>query len=263
LNGAARASKEMEVSEARARTATQALIATLRTMPGGDTVAALVKTRPFGVGATDLKIKNPITEEDRRKNRRVVFKWSRCLSDPTPIIHPPIPLPHPEYKDDDNPNVVYAGNKFRIIILDGESAGAALGIFQYQMLLWDVDNKRMAQYIYSGINKSVGFPPFSECEVSEWSAEFFTRNPRTVDQFGGAARHDAGSVVVMSYMLFVFDAVSVTPTQSTPWNLRENAIPIAMGPSKSFSGESGAGTITYVTGSVDVLKDGNTIAPLK
>jgi hypothetical protein len=203
------------------------------------------------VGSQDLAIQHPINEEQMRRNRRIVFKWSRCLL-PAPIIHPFPELPKPTpYNPENDPNVVFAGNRFKMKILSGISAAVLLGVFSYQFLLVDVDNKRSAEYRHAGVIRSLGVPPFTESGESDFSDIFTTKSFIQVDQFSsGQCFHESGSLALVSGMRFSFlssdDTGSLISTSPSP-------ISIFAGPSKSLGVESGSGSMTFLRGTVSVV----------
>jgi len=250
-NPAEQKKKEEQVSRDRANHAEEQLLKQIKDLPGGDRVVAMIHTKAVGVGASDPAVPNPLNETQRRRNRRVVFKWSRCLL-PAPIIHPPLEFPTPPGTDpEDDPNVVFAGNHFKVKIMDGVSVGEVAGGFQYEFAIWDIDNKRAAYYNYKGIIKSVGIPPFSECEESDWSDVLTTTSPIQVDQFSGVGRHTSGSIALQSGMEFTFDKSSFWGPKLKMVN---PTVKMLAGPSKSLGIESGAGDLSYIVGTVSVFK---------
>jgi hypothetical protein len=97
-------------------------------------------------------------------------------------------------------------------ILDGVSVGEVLGIFNYHLLIWDVDNNRAAEYTYSGIINTVGFPPFTECGETDWSRVFTIDSFVQVNQLSGKGSHTSGSIAItsaMSYTFLTFDDATV------------------------------------------------------
>ena len=250
---AKRAEKEKSVSDARAANGQKELEKTMKSLPGGSRVWAMIHTKPEGVGSQDLAVQHPINDEQMRRNRRIVFKWSRCLL-PAPIIHPfpELPKPTPANPEDD-PNVVFAGNRFQMKILSGISGGVLLGAFSYHFLLVDVDNKRSAEYRYAGAIITVGVPPFTECGQSDFSNIFTTKSFIQVNQFSsGKCVHDSGSAALVSGMLFKFMA----PSDDTGSLISTSPSPISIfaGPSKSLGLESGSGTMKFIVGTVSVFR---------
>lgn len=247
-----RAKKEQEVSDARAKNGKEQLEKVMRDMVGGARVLAMVHTKATGVGSAQRVVENPLNEEQMRRNRRIVFKWSRCVL-PAPIIHPFPELPRPTPNVDDDPNVVFAGNHFKMKILSGVSAGEILGAFSYHFLLVDLDNKRSAEYTYRGVLVTVGVPPFTESGESDFSEPFTTLSPIQVDQFSaGDASHASGSIGVLSGMRFTFG----TATDATlRMDASQRTISIFAGPSKSLGVESAkSGSFKVIRGTVAVFK---------
>lgn len=247
-----RAAKEQEVSDARAKNGQEQFEKMMKSLPGGSRVLAMIHTKPQGVGSQNLVIQQPLNEEQMRRNRRIVFKWSRCLL-PAPIIHPfpefPPPTPNPE----DNPNVVFAGNKFKMKILSGVSAGEVLGIFSYHFLIVDIDNKRSAEYVYQGVIGTVGVPPFTESGESSFSNPFTTISPIQVNQFSSRdCDHHSGSIGLASGMRFNIGKTDDATLRMDPSQLPIN---IFAGPSKSLGAEAGTGSMKLIPGSVAVVRN--------
>ncbi len=249
---AKRATKEQEVSDERARNGETQLKAALQRLPGGSRVLAMIHTKPQGVGSKFLAVQNPLNEEQMRRNRRIVFKWSRCLL-PSPIIHPlPEFQPPPQGKPEDNPNVVFAGQTFKMKILSGVSGGEVLGAFSYHFLIVDTENKRSAEYVYQGIIGTIGVPPFTESGESSFSNPFTTKAPIQVNQLSsGDCDHTSGSLGLASGMQFNIGRTDVATLRMDPSQL---PISIFAGPSKSLGVEAGSGSMKLVPGTVAVFK---------
>jgi hypothetical protein len=248
-----RSKKEQQVSDDRAKNAEKQLRAMLGKMPGGGPPLAMVQMKAVGNGSKELKIKEPINEEQMKKNRRVVIKWSRCLV-PQPIIHPPLDFPpRPNGDPADDPNTVFAGHRFRMRILDGVSAGEIGGIYNYHLEIWDIDNNRSAEYLYSGVIGTVGIPPFTECGQTDWSRVFDTGSHVQVDQLSGEGSHISGSAVLVSGMRYTFESFK-DATVKMP--VDEATVNIFAGPAKSFGAETTVinGSRTIIRGSVKVFK---------
>jgi len=247
-----KAAKEQEVSDKRAKNGQVALEKIIRRLNGGDRVWSMLHTEVKGVGASDPRVRFPASEADMRRNRRIVFKWSRCLL-PAPIIHPIPEFPRPEVNPDDNPNVVFAGNRFKIKILSGVSAGEILGGCSYHLLLVDLDNKRSAEYRYSTLIATVGVPPFTECGETDFSKDFTTSHPLQVDQFAGPGyAHESGSLALVSGMRLRFGMSEATGKDV---GASPNPVFIFAGPSKSLGVEtSKQGNLSLIPGTVAVFK---------
>lgn len=141
---------------------------------------------------------------------------------------------------DDDPNMVYAGENFRIKMLDGfsigEIGGASAGLFA----LWDVDNRRRAFYRYNGVMACAGVP-LSDSGEGDWSNVFSPAKPTQVDQFAGEARFGQASVAAVGFWSLALPAQMVAVDVPTLF-------------SKSFGIESGAGYLSLVSGSVEVFE---------
>jgi hypothetical protein len=247
-----RAVKEQEVSDKRAKNGNEQFEEMMKSLSGGSRVLAMIHTKAQGIGSKELVIQHPINEEQMRRNRRIVFKWSRCLL-PTPIIHPPLEFPpHTPLNPDDDPNVVFAGNKFKMKILSGISAGEVVGVFSYHFLIVDIDNKRSAEYVYKGVIGTVGVPPFTESGESDFSNPFSTISFIQVDQFStDFCNHDSGSIGIVSGMRFTLGRGTLVRLQMEP---SQRTITIFAGPSKSIGVESGKGSLKLIPGSVAVFR---------
>jgi hypothetical protein len=243
-----RAKKEQEVSGARANNAQAEFNKMMDDLPGGPRVSAMVHVKTEGVGSKDLAVQHPINDEQMRRNRRIVFRWSRCLLPvPPPKRMPDIPVPTPT-DPDKNPNVVFAGKRFMMKIMSGISVGALGGGASYQFLIVDLDNNRTAEYHYTAVIATVGVPPFTECGESSFSNEIKSRKPIQVDQFGSQdCGHDSGSVGLASAMRFSINA--------TDFNALAADMPITMiaGPSKSLGVETSlTGHMTLIPGTIGI-----------
>lgn len=239
---------EDDISLQRAVKAEKALRAELAKTPGGGPVLAFLNTKPVGVGSRELNVKNAKTDAAMRKNRRVVFKFTRC-STPQPIIHPPLEMPRPPGPDPDtDPNLVYAGNHFRIKMLGGTSAGLMGGVCAYSFRIWDVDNNRSADYEYGAIIATVGFPPITDTGEGSWSDVFTTPRHLQVDQFNAPTTHEslgAGPIGIMTLSI-----EQLFPSLVLPFKLG-----VPTGFSKGGGAESAiGGSLTVVRGSVRVSR---------
>ncbi len=248
-----RSRKEQQVSDARARNGLEQFEKMMKDLPGGPRVLAMIHTKPKGVGSSNLAVQHPLNDEQMRRNRRIVFRWSRCLL-PAPIIHPIPEFTPPSVKPEDNPNTIFAGTRFKMKILSGVSAGEILGGFSYHFLIVDPVNRRSAEYTYRGVIVTVGVPPFTECGESDFSDEFTTLSPIQVNQFSAPdCSHVSGSIGIVSGMRFTFgrgtsDAtLKMDPSQRT--------VGIFAGPSKSLGVETAkSASLSVIPGSVAVVK---------
>jgi outer membrane protein OmpA-like peptidoglycan-associated protein len=217
LTGRAATEKEMDVSRKRAEVGRRELIKMLQTFPDGIDIAAKIDAnmQVDAKGATKLVVAWPRNEAEMRQNRRIEFRWARCP--PIPIIHPAIefpPRPPPSEKDD--PNVVFAGQRFKSKIIEGASASVAVGGFiTLTMVIWDIDNSRLAGYDYNAGSVGPGVNPNPFIDESNWS-EFTTPVPIQVDQFSGHAKHEFIALALSSFTM-----ISVSPKTSPPqWPLK-------------------------------------------
>jgi len=186
--GPARTEQERNVSIQRALAAESALLDRLRARgAAGARIAAILKPRPTGKGATQLKVSNPANESDRRKNRRVVIQMMRCALPDTPSPIPP-DLPHEPPGDANNPNAVFAGNRFRVKILNASASGLGVSFGRMTLAFWDLDNNRLAKYLVkTGAGGGGLAAPFSTTGETEWSSKIIkTQKPRTVEQLDGS-----------------------------------------------------------------------------
>lgn len=239
---------EDEISKSRALNAHKALMDELRRTPGGGKVVGLVNMKPTWVGSRELKIQNATTEAAMRKNRRVVFKFSRCLMVVPPIIHPPLEMPHSLPNPADDPNTVFAGNHFKIRMISGTSAGAIGGACNYELQIWDIDNFRLAAYEYDAVMVAVGFPPYTATSQGEWSQTFTTPSFIAVDQFNAPATHEGWGAGSLGSMTLSIE--QLFPNQRLPF-----LIDVPTGFSKGAGAESAiGGSLTIVRGSVRVFR---------
>lgn len=239
---------EIDVSKHRAKNAEQALLDAIRKRPNGNAVMARLAHEPNWVGSSDPKVPNATTLADMERNRRVVFKLSRCLlPSPIPKVMPPIPVP-PLVDPEDDPNIVFAGNEFKIKMLWGESGGEIAGGALYRFVIWDVKNKRAVEYSYKALIGTVGSPVSSTAE-GDWSDAFTTPRFLQVDQFGGGAKHAGGGAFSVGKFRLEID--------HNP-NLQPGgvfAVSLPSGFTKGAGGELGSGDLR-VLAPVKVFKGG-------
>ncbi len=211
LQGAAATNKEMDVSRKRAETGKRELVAMLQTFPDGKDIAAKIAANMevIAKGASELVVKNAATEAQMRQNRRVVFRWARCR--PTPVIHPAIEFPPRSLpSEEDDPNIVFAGQRFKAKIIEGASFTAGGGYITLTMAIWDIDNNRLAGYDYDGRTAGAGVNPIPFINETDWQ-DFGTPVPIQVDQFSGQGRHNFTAVI-----LSAFELRSISPETNPP-----------------------------------------------
>lgn len=224
---------EMDVSVKRAATAAATLRQILVQSPGGQAALESLAITTAGRGSLQRVYENPVDDTQRLRNRRVVLDVYREQDRP---VHPfpPMPPPPPPNPDDD-PNVVNAGQLFRIKMMYGASAGESAGLFTYTFVVWDVRNSRGAVYDYNGAAAMGGRgSPFAG--ESDW-AEFTSARPIQVDQLSCMASHSSVTLPI-SFMIL---------------NLPVATVNIYMGPSTGIAHESGTGAFSYRAGSVKVF----------
>lgn len=163
-----------------------------------------------------------------------------------PVLPDLTPRLGPDFSDD--PNTVFAGDQFRIKLLEGESFGEIGGMASYTFAIWDVKNSRAAAYEYATVILTAG-SAITETGEGDWSELFTTPNFIQVDQFGGAADHwalGAGPLGVMKLSLI-----------GNPFiGKMKFTVDVPSGNSKGFGGEQGRqGTFKLVSGSVKVFTD--------
>ena len=222
----------------------------LKGIPDGAGVAAKIEanTEPIGKGATKLIVQWPQDEAEMQKNRRVEFFWARCH--PNPVIHPSVEFPpRPAPSEEDDPNTVFAGQRFKSKLVDGFSVSLGVGFISLTMVIWDTDNHRLAGYDYSGGVRAVGVNPIPHINETGWS-DFTTPVAIQVDQFGGTARHEnkiAG--------LGVFTLASVMPDIAPrQWPVVGQQIGQWTSLGAAVALEESKGSLSLIRGSVRVFK---------
>ncbi len=141
---------------------------------------------------------------------------------------------------DDDPNTVFAGEHFRVKMLDGFSVGEVGGIASGLFAVWDVDNNRRATCQYNGVMLTIG-APVSDGGEGDGSNVFKTPRPVQVDQFGGKAGLAQASASLVGFWPLTINSVGVQVKVPTFF-------------SKSFGIESGGGALSLIDGSVMVFK---------
>lgn len=224
---------EMSVSVKRATTASDVLKQILSQSPGGQAALNGMAITTMGRGSLQRVYENPVDDVQRRRNRRVVLDTYRRQDTP---VHPFPPMPRPDPNPDDDLNVIYAGQKFRIKLMYGAAVGEVGGVFTYTFVIWDTVNSRAAVYDYSGVAAMGGVAsPFAG--ESDWD-EFEINRPMQVDQLGGSASH-LNVTLPLSFMVL---------------NLPVATVNLYIGPAVGVAFESGFGPFTYRIGSLKVFK---------
>ncbi len=143
--------------------------------------------------------------------------------------------------DSDDPNTVFAGEHFKIKMVDAVGFGELLGLSTIAFAIWDTDNNRSAGYEYLAPIVTVG-TPITFTGEGDWSDTFATSAPTQVDQFAGIASHAAIGALFLGAMNFSFggsNGVSVN---------------VPTGFSKGGGIEAGTGVLRLISGSVQVFK---------
>ena len=217
-----RAKLEMDVSVKRASSAVELLKAEIANLPGGPNILSNIQLLSSGTGSRERKILNPVTDEDRRKNRRVEIT---TLATGDQIIHvlPPWPRHEPDASDDSLPKV------FSIKLMEGVSGGP---LCQYTFVVWDKTESRAAAFDYRAVIGSMGrSSPFSS--ESDW-ADMLVDHHITLESLDGAASH-ALATLPFSFMLL---------------NLPQGSVVIPLGVSIGLGAEGGTGLFTLDRSSI-------------
>jgi hypothetical protein len=153
------------------------------------------------------------------------------------LILPDLP-PRPPPDETEDPNLVLAGEHFRMKMLEGLSFGEVAGLTTFTFVIWDVDNNRAAVYEYAAVIVTAG-TPITFTGEGDWSSVFTTVKPMQVDQFSCNASH--GSIGALNLGLMVM-------------NLDHATVNVPTGFSKGGGFEAGGGFFSLVSGSVNVFK---------
>jgi hypothetical protein len=196
-----------------------------------------------GVGATQLKVLNPSNERERKLNRRVEIFLGEALVTPFDPL-PPITFPAEPPDPNKDPNVVFAGNQFRIKMLDATSFGEVFGFTSITFVIWDLNNNRAAAYEYLARIITFG-TPLTFTGEGAFSAPFTTPKFIQVDQFGGTASHGGAGAGSVGIMVLTF---SQNPFLGPPFSVN-----VPTGFSKGGGFEAGDGPFKLVAGSVKVF----------
>jgi hypothetical protein len=193
VTGKAREESERKHSVGRADEVKALLLQLVKKLrPRSQRALDTVMFKQSGVGATHIKILNPRNEQERKINRRVeifIGQGIRHPDDPQPPQIVPPERPDPNFEEDD-PNTVLAGNKFRIKMLSEFSGGQILGFATITYLLWDIKNSRSAEYEENVAILTAG-TPITKTFEGDFSDTFTTSKFIQVDQFSGTAGHAA------------------------------------------------------------------------
>jgi hypothetical protein len=247
VTGKAREESERNHSVGRADEVKALLLQLIKNLrPRGQRALNSVMFKQLGVGATQLKVPNPRNEHERRLNRRVEIFLGQGIvhsDDPPPEIIPPED-PDPNFEDND-PNTVFAGDKFRIKMLSGTTTGEVVGFETIEFLLWDIKNSRTAQYEYFVPILTIGSVVTFTGE-GDFSETFTTSKFIQVDQFTGHAAHvDAGSAFVGFLHITIAPILGIKPV----------TINVPSGNTEGFGADFGkSGRFTLVRGSVEVFR---------
>lgn len=255
-NPAEQKKKEMEVSLKRAEVGKQELITMLKSFPEGAEIAAKIEanTEVTAKGATELLVQWPRNELEMSRNRRVEFRWA--MTENRPTIHPSIEFPpRPPPSEEDDPNIVFAGQRFKSKIVEGASISAGGGYITLTMVIWDVDNHRLAGYDYHAGYYSAGINPIPFINESEWS-DFTTPVPIQVDQFSGEASHR--NTVALLGKFTLLSMVPETKPKVPPWPATGLVIGEWSGFSAAIALEGGIlGSLSIINNSVRVYRGGS------
>jgi hypothetical protein len=211
-----RQKKEMEVSVERANTAANHLRAAIALLPGGAAIRDSVHFLTSGVGSRERKYRNPTSDGERRKNRRVEIT---TVSSSGGIVHVLPEWPRRESQGEDPP----LDKVFSVKLMEGVSSPS---LFQYTFTIWDKTESRAGAFDYRGLKASAGVSsPFAS--ESDWS-DFLVRPGTSLEDVDGAASHSATTAPV-GFMLL---------------NLPQASVVIPLGLAMGASVESGTGLFT-------------------
>ena len=251
VTGKARAESERNHSVGRANEVQDLLLQLIKNLrPRSQRALNSVMFKHSGVGATQLKILNPTNEHERKVNRRVEIFLGQGLihpDDPQPPQIIPPRDPDPNFEDND-PNTVSAGDKFRIKMLSGFSGGEIAGIETITFFLWDIKNSRAAQYQYTVPILTVG-TPITITGEGPFSDTFTTPKFIQVDQFSGTGSHVSGGGGPVGFLVLGLSHIPVL-------GLKESiSVKVPSGNSEGFGAELGkSGPFKLVGGSVQVFR---------
>jgi hypothetical protein len=163
-----------------------------------------------------------------------------------PVLPDPVPSLGPDYTDD--PNTVFAGDQFKIKLMEGVSFGEIVGAASYTLAIWDLKNSRGAAYEYTMAIVTVG-SPYTESGEGDWSKPFKTPKALQVDQFAGIVEHESAGAGPFGVMRLTF--IGNPYIGSTKFTVN-----VPTGNSKGFGGElAQRGSFTLIAGSVKPFSD--------
>jgi len=146
------------------------------------------------------------------KTLRLLLRLSKETPPADPGIVPLGPLFIPRdvggrvFDPTDDPNLILAGDQFRIKALEAVSFGDGLGLTSISFAIWDIKNNRAAAYEYVNLIMTAGTPITLTDSEGDWSEPFTTSKFLQVDQFDGMAKHTgwgAGSLGEMKLTLLM------------------------------------------------------------
>jgi hypothetical protein len=248
VTGKAREDSERNHSVGRANEVQDLLLQLIKNLrPRSQRALNSVMFKHSGVGATQLKILNPGNEQERKLNRRVEIFLGQGLvrpDDPQPPQIVPPQDPDPNFEDND-PNTVFAGDKFRIKMLSGTTVGEVAGLETIEFLLWDIKNSRTAQYEYFIPILTIG-TPVTFTDEGDFSGTFTTSKFIQVDQFTGQGSHvEAGGGPVGFLRLTILPFLGI----------KSVTVNVPTGNTEGFGADFGnSGRFTLVRGSVEVFR---------
>jgi hypothetical protein len=193
----------------------------------GDTASSAAQTVVAGAGNAVQEIADAGSSTDQATTSNIVG----VLPD-IPPREPPDPA--------DDPNVVFAGENFRIKMLEGVSFGEVVGATSITVVVWDVDNSRSATYEYTAVILTGGTPVTFSGEGG-WSDVHSASKPIQVDQFSGRGNHGEIGALSAGYMELFNAPSGITFKVPTGFSVGGGI-------------ESGPGGWSLVGGSVQVFK---------
>jgi len=251
VTGKAREESERNHSVGRADEVKDLLLQLIKKLrPRSQRALNSVMFKQSGVGATQLKVPHPSNEHQRRLNRRVEIFLAQGLihpDDPQPPQIIPPRDPDPNFEDND-PNTVSAGDKFRIKMLSEFNGGEVAGLATITFFLWDIKNSRAAQYEYTVAILTAG-TPISITGEGDFSDTFTTPKFIQVDQFNGTGSHVSGGGGPLGFLVLGLSNIPVLGPKGSI------SVKVPTGNTKGFGVEIGkSGPFRLVRGSVQVFR---------